>query len=148
MQDSAGVTGSGVTRLAEGIAANAAMGAVAGKLGNAAKELDGLEEEAAPLTHQHHTISTEIQEKLPPNLQTEPDIVGRRGLPNRKEVEAGKHLGEVHDKTGISPKETGIYGGKYNLRFQEEIMKRGGYGNVTKDQILEIRDLLVKEFGL
>jgi hypothetical protein len=101
-----------------------------------------------PKTHRHHTIPKEIQKKLPPHLRSDPDIIGRPGLPNRRPVEAGKHLGEVHDKSGISPKETGIYGGRYNLRFQEEIQKLGGYNAVTKQQVLEIRDRLGKEFGI
>jgi len=96
----------------------------------------------------HHTIPSEIQDKLPEHLRNDPDIVGRRGLPNKKPVDADKHAYEIHDRTGISPTATGIYGGKYNLRFQEEIMKRGGYESITKQQLLEIRDLLVKEFGI
>jgi hypothetical protein len=36
------------------------------------------------ITHEHHTIPKEIQKKLPPNLQKDRDIIGRRGLPNRK----------------------------------------------------------------
>ncbi len=58
---------------------------------------------------------------------------------NRKEVEAGEHLGIIHK---------GYRGGAYNKRFEEEILKRGGYENVTVDDILEIRDILVKEFGI
>ncbi|HKA53963.1 MAG TPA: hypothetical protein VKJ47_09915 [Candidatus Binatia bacterium] len=96
----------------------------------------------------HHTIPREIQKKLPPRLQNDADIIGRPGLPNRRPVEPSKHIGEVHDKSGISPKETGIYGGRYNLRFHEEIMKRGGYDTITGKQLLEIRDMLVKEFDL
>ena len=69
-------------------------------------------------------------------------------MPNRRPVDADRHLNEVHDKTGISTKETGIHGGKYNLRFQEEIDKLGGYDKITKEQILEIREKLVKEFSL
>ncbi len=96
----------------------------------------------------HHSIPTEIQAKLPAHLQADPDIRGRAGLPNRRPVETERHRGEVHDRSGISPKKTGISGGKYNLRFQEEIEKLGGYKKVTKEQVLEIRDRLVKEFGL
>ena len=62
-------------------------------------------------------------------------------------VETGKHLGEFHNKTGISPKKTGIYGGKHNLQFDEEIRK-SGYDKITKPQVVEIRDRLVKEFWL
>jgi hypothetical protein len=98
--------------------------------------------------HLHHSIPKEIQGKLPEHLQNDQDIIGRKGLPNRIPVEAEKHLREVHDKTGINPKESGIYGGKYNKRFHDEIIERGGYKDITKEDILEIRDLLVKEFGL
>lgn len=59
-----------------------------------------------------------------------------------------KHLREVHEKKGISRKKTGIGGGRYNLRFQEEIEKRGGYRAVEKLDILEVRDELLKEFGI
>jgi dUTPase len=89
--------------------------------------------------HRHHTIPTEIRKKLPPKIRNHPDIIGRKGLPNRKEVEAGEHLGIIHK---------GYRGGAYNKRFEEEILKRGGYESVTVDDILEIRDMLVKEFGI
>jgi hypothetical protein len=100
-----------------------------------------------PKQHRHHTIPKEIQKKLPEHLQNDPDIIGRPGLPNRRMVDADHHMNVVHDKRGISTKKTGIYGGKYNLRFDEEI-KKIGYDIITKQQILDIRDLLVKEFGL
>lgn len=99
-------------------------------------------------THEHHTIPREIQGKLPPDVANHSDVRGRKGLPNRRTVDAEKHLGEVHDKKGISRKETGISGGKYNLRFQEEIEARGGYNAVTAEDLVEIRDLLVVEFDL
>jgi len=99
-------------------------------------------------THQHHTIPKEIQKKLPPALRKDPDVRGRPGLPNRQPVDAERHLEELHDKTGISRKRTGIGGGKYNLRFQEEIQKRGGYNKVTVQDILDIRAMLAKEFGI
>ncbi len=89
--------------------------------------------------HRHHTIPTEIRKKLPLKIRNHPDIIGRKGLPNRKEVEAGEHLGKIHK---------GYRGGAYNKRFEEEILKRGGYENVTVEDILEIRDMLVKEFGI
>jgi hypothetical protein len=97
--------------------------------------------------HLHHTIPKEIQKKLPPHLRNEPDIIGRAGLPNRKAVEASKHLNEVHDKTGISSTVTGIFGGKYNVRFDEEIRKIG-YDRIVRQQVLDIRDDLAREFGL
>lgn len=71
-------------------------------------------------THGHHSIPKEIQKKLPEGVAGHPDVRGRRGLPNVREVDASKHI-KAHEKNGISRIETGIGGGKYNLRFQEEI---------------------------
>ena len=96
----------------------------------------------------HHTIPREIQKKLPDEVRNHPDVRGRKGNPNRRPVEREKHRRELHDKTGISSKETGIGGGRYNLRFQEEIQARGGYNNVSPAEIVEIRDKLVGEFGI
>jgi len=101
-----------------------------------------------PFSHNHHTIPKEIQKKLPKHLQKDPDIIGRRGLPNRRPVDPNRHIKEIHNKTGISTKETGIHGGAYNKRFDDEIEKRGGYHKMTKKKVLEIRDMLVKEFGI
>ena len=97
----------------------------------------------------HHTIPKEIQNKLPPHLRSDPDIIGRKGLPNRLSVESGHHRKVVHDKTDISSKASGIFGGAYNKRFHDEILKAAGsYKKVTKEQVLRIRDLLVQEFDL
>jgi len=101
----------------------------------------------APRSVGHHSIPKEIQKKLPEHTRSHPDVRGRRGNPNIKQVDPDKHV-QAHDKTGISRKDTGIGGGRYNLRFQEEIRKRGGYDNVTPKQINEIRDRLMEEFGL
>jgi RHS repeat-associated protein len=90
------------------------------------------------LSHKHHTIPKEIMKKLPARIQNHKDIIGRRGLPNKTPVEAGRHLNEIHKGAG---------GGAYNQRFEQEILKRGGYERVTVKDVLEIRDNLVKEFN-
>ena len=77
----------------------------------------------------HHSIPKEIQKKLPLDVASHPDVRGRPGLPNIRPVDATKHT-KAHDKAGISTKATGIHGGAYNKRFQEEIEKRGGYNQV------------------
>jgi hypothetical protein len=97
--------------------------------------------------HRHHSIPKEIQEKLPPKLQKDPDIKGKPGNPNRRPVDADKHINEMHDKTGISPKQTGIYGGKYNYLFHKAIDWLGGYPGIKKEHVLRIRDLLMRFFG-
>ena len=71
-------------------------------------------------------------------MRNDPDIRGRKGLPNRKKVRYKKHR-KIHEGPG---------GGEYNERFKEEIEKKGGFDKVKKKDILEIRDKLVKEFGL
>ena len=91
-----------------------------------------------PATEKHHTIPREIQKNLPDNVRSNPDIRGRKGLPNLKEIPYGKHR-EIHEGPG---------GGHYNERFKEEIEKRGGAENMTADDITRIRDDLVKEFNL
>jgi hypothetical protein len=67
--------------------------------------------------------------------------------PNKRPIDADKHK-EIQDKSGISTKDTGIHGGKYNLRFQEEINGLGGYEGVTAQQVSHIADALMTEFGL
>ncbi len=89
-------------------------------------------------TEKHHTIPKEIQKKLPPEVAKHKDVVGRKGLPNKKSIPYKKHR-EIHKGAG---------GGKYNQRFDQEIKKRGGYQNVSPKDVTNIRDKLVKEFGL
>jgi hypothetical protein len=84
-------------------------------------------------TDGHHTIPKEIQKRLPPSIRNHPDIKGRPGNPNIKDIPTSRHK-EIHPR--------------YNERFEEEIMKRGGYNNVTVQDVLDIRDQLVREFGL
>jgi hypothetical protein len=86
----------------------------------------------------HHTIPRAIQAKLPPALRNHPDIRGRAGNPNIRMIPTSKHI-EIHQGAG---------GGRYNQRFEQEILKRGGYRKVTVQDILEIRNNLWHEFGL
>ncbi|OQX04117.1 MAG: hypothetical protein BWK80_54260 [Desulfobacteraceae bacterium IS3] len=86
----------------------------------------------------HHTIPKEIQKKLPPDVRSHPDVRGRKGNPNRKSIPYQKHR-EIHEGAG---------GGTYNQRFDEEVLNRGGYENITPQELNEIRDCLVEEFGL
>ena len=100
---------------------------------------DGVCRWTPPEYEMHHTIPRQIQKRLPENVRKHPDVVGRKGLPNRKPVPYEKHR-DIHRGPG---------GGVYNDRFDEEIVKEAGvYGNVTAQQIINIRDRLVKEFGL
>ncbi len=100
------------------------------------------------LKHGHHTIPKEIQKKIPPDIQKAKEICDKSEPQNLVQVDAKIHLNDIHSKKGISTKETGIFGGVYNLRFNEEIYLRGGYEEVNVEQIIEIRNLLIKEFGL
>lgn len=121
--------GDEVKQIAGNLAKNAVVGIVQNKLGDrflggkTPRKSNGVLDDfdkikASNRTHLHYSIPKEIQKKLPPHLRNDRDIIGRAGLPNRRPVEARKHLREVHDKTGISRVETGIGGGRYNLRFQ------------------------------
>jgi hypothetical protein len=67
-----------------------------------------------------------------------PDVRGRKGNPNRIPIPPSKHK-EMHSGPGR--------GGEYNRRFNEEIEAPGGYGNVSSQQLNEIRDNLRQEFG-
>ena len=90
------------------------------------------------LTEKHHTIPKEIQKNLPPEVRKHSDVRGRKGLPNMKDIPYEQHR-EIHQGPG---------GGIFNQRFEEEIMNRGGYENVSPGDVTAIRDNLVKEFGL
>ena len=60
--------------------------------------------------------------KILERIRTHNDIVGRKGLPNRRPAEAERHLNEIHKSRPGD--------GAYNKRFEQEIMKRGGYNRV------------------
>ncbi|GHT27809.1 hypothetical protein FACS18942_07590 [Planctomycetales bacterium] len=86
----------------------------------------------------HHTIPKQIQKALPPEVASNPLIRGVKGNPNIKYIQEWLHK-DIH---------TGGNGGAYNARFFIEIEKAGELNSVTVQQILNIRDALVKEFDL
>ncbi len=97
--------------------------------------------------HKHHAIPKEILRKLPPQVRNDKRIKSFTG-DNKRLVEAGLHE-IVHNKKGISIKATGIRGGAYNLRFHEEILKLpDGYRFISVQQVLNIRNKLIAEFGI
>jgi hypothetical protein len=85
----------------------------------------------------HHTIPKQIQQMI---SLSDPRIRGVRGNPNVKKIPEELHKA-IH---------TGGNGGAYNARFIQEIEKIKTKFNrdVTPDDILAIREMLVKEFGL
>ncbi|GHT14305.1 hypothetical protein FACS1894170_11200 [Planctomycetales bacterium] len=89
----------------------------------------------------HHTIPREIQALLrDANNPTALDrsIIGKKGLPNKIKISEDLHK-KIHK---------GVGGGDYNEAFKKAIQKSGGYGVVTVEQVLAIRDRLVRRFGL
>ena len=90
-------------------------------------------------TQGHHTIPKAIQKRLPPDVRSHPDVRGRRGNPNIKQIPTKKHK-KIHSGRGR--------GGDYNRRFDEEIRNRGGYQDASPRDLNDIRDQLGKEFGL
>ena len=99
----------------------------------------------------HHTIPLKIQSKLRDagnSAASHPDIIGRAGLPNRKRIDPALHA-KIHGGKGyVGTGKTGIKGGHYNNAFDRMIESHGGYSTVSKETILEIRDFLVRWFGI
>ncbi len=92
----------------------------------------------------HHTIPRAIRKprsgkpgKLRKDVAEHPDVVGRRGKPNRWRIPRKKHK-EIHKGKGS--------GGDFNRRWEAELDKLPGEAEV--EDVLRIRDALVKEFGL
>jgi hypothetical protein len=83
----------------------------------------------------HHTIPKQIQRMI---SLSDPRIRGVRGNPNVKKIPEELHKA-IH---------TGGNGGAYNARFIQEIENLGDPKKITPEKILEIRNMLVKEFGL
>ena len=82
----------------------------------------------------HHTVPTEILKKyLPPDIAN--TVRGKKGAPNIWNIPEEIHK-NIHSGPG---------GGRYNARWIEEL---GKLKEITPEAILEIRDRLVKEFGL
>jgi len=99
----------------------------------------------------HHTIPLGIQKRLREfgnDAATDLDIIGRRGLPNRRAVPRETHW-KLHSGKGYTGKgKTGIGGGHYNNAFHRMIERRGDYDGVSKQDLLEIRGFLVRWFEL
>jgi RHS repeat-associated protein len=97
--------------------------------------------------HLHHTIPREIYNPrsgkpalLPEELADLPDIRGRAGKPNRWSIPADVHI-DLHKKNRP--------GGSFNDRWRQELGKLDpDKSKWTKEEILSIRDKLVKEFGI
>ena len=94
-------------------------------------------------TERHHTIPKAIRKMLPPSVRNHPDVLGRAGNPNVKQIPM-----DVHRRIHSSPPGAYYPGGDYNRRFAQLIGERGGNDAVSPKDIIEIRDQLVKEFGL
>jgi len=122
----------GLAKVARVTARNADEALAAGKtIGNVAR------------TEGHHTIPKAIQTKLPPSVRTHPDVVGRVGNPNVRQIPA-----DIHRRIHSSAPGNYYPGGDYNRRFDELIRERGGYTVVSPRDVNQIRDQLVEEFGL
>jgi hypothetical protein len=88
----------------------------------------------------HHTIPKQIQKSLPATIASDPKIRGVKGLPNIKYIPEWLHKA-IHRGGGN--------GGAYNARFFSEIKDATKNNNpLTVKEVLRIRDMLVKEFGL
>ncbi|MBK9259927.1 MAG: DUF2380 domain-containing protein [Polyangiaceae bacterium] len=87
-------------------------------------------------THDHHTVPTEILKTLPEHVRKA--VQGKPGAPNRWAIPEDVHK-RIHK---------GARGGEWNEQFKErlEIIKRTR--TPTAEDVLRIRDELVKMFGL
>jgi hypothetical protein len=152
-----GVIGKGyraykVARAGGGIAAIVSISASAGAMSAVAANVGaGIHGLAQALTtgggtsgpveiEMHHTIPREIRAPrsgkpgmLPDHVANHPDVVGRPGLPNRWAVPKEVHR-EIHPR--------------YNRRFEEEVNKIKANREINVKDVLNIRDRLVKEFGI
>ena len=81
----------------------------------------------------HHTIPVQVQERLSPDLQVHPDIVGRRGNPNKIPLPTYKHQ-EIHPE--------------YNKRFFKLIEENGDIDAMDRTLLLIIRAQCRREFGI
>ncbi|MBK9259932.1 MAG: hypothetical protein IPM54_08870 [Polyangiaceae bacterium] len=88
-------------------------------------------------TNDHHTVPTEILKMLPDNVRKA--VQGKPGAPNRWAIPEDVHK-RIHKGAG---------GGEWNEKFKSRIDRvRRRTGKLTAEDILKIRDDLVKEFGL
>ncbi len=90
----------------------------------------------------HHTIPRAVMKKLNPDVAADKRIRGCRGSPNIQVIRKEVHE-EIHSSTGEY-----YPGGDYNRMFDELIETMGGHKNVTVDQVLAIRNMLVRYFDL
>jgi hypothetical protein len=86
--------------------------------------------------HRHHTVPREILKQLPEDVANNPLVRGRAGAPNRWSIPR-----DVHESIHRGPG-----GGAYNEAFKQRLGELGR--NPTADDVLRIRDDLVKQFGL
>jgi hypothetical protein len=88
----------------------------------------------------HHTVPVQVLKLLPASVRNDKRLTGRATV---WPIPEGLHK-ELHGATG---KGTG-HGGAWNLRFRAEVHAQGGYGSMTVERILSIRDQLVIEFDI
>ncbi|RMD64559.1 DUF2380 domain-containing protein, partial [Candidatus Parcubacteria bacterium] len=90
--------------------------------------------------HHHHVIPREILDRyLPEEVANAPLVRGVKGAPNRWLIPEDVHR-EIHK---------GARGGLYNERWKEELAVIIESGQrITVENVLRIRDKLIKEFGL
>jgi len=89
-------------------------------------------------TVMHHTVPREILEKYLPE-EVADAVRGKKGAPNRWPIPEDVHK-DIH---------RGPRGGMYNERWKEELQAISETGRkVTVEDVLRIRDQLIKEFGL
>ncbi len=87
--------------------------------------------------HRHHTIPKEILKTLPPEIAKSSIVRGVRGNPNKWPVPIDIHK-QIHKGAG---------GGLYNEAFKARLNKLSP-SNLTAENVVKIRDSLVKEFGI
>jgi RHS repeat-associated protein len=86
--------------------------------------------------HRHHTVPREILKQLPGDVANNPLVRGRAGAPNRWSIPKDLHE-SIHRGPG---------GGAYNEAFKQRLSELGR--NPSVEDVLRIRDDLVKQFGL
>ncbi|MBK9259923.1 MAG: hypothetical protein IPM54_08825 [Polyangiaceae bacterium] len=87
-------------------------------------------------TNDHHTVPTEILKKLPDDVRKA--VQGKPGAPNRWAIPEDVHK-RIHK---------GARGGEYNAEFKKRLDDVKQKKLLTAEDVLRIRDELVKLFGL
>ncbi|MBM5811368.1 MAG: hypothetical protein FJ191_05300 [Gammaproteobacteria bacterium] len=88
---------------------------------------------SAARTVGHHTIPKAIQKQLPLSVRSHPDVVGRAGNPNVRQIPEA-----THGRVDSSPPGNYYPGGDYNRRFDQLIRERGGYDAVSPRDVNQI----------